>query len=272
MLKTSLVLLCGVLLSCAATRSLTRAPAKDAETAYKNALEDLEGGLYPEALQGFADVKTKYPYSKYSALADLRGADTHYERGKFLEAIDAYRQFMKLHPNHEESSYAMYKIGEAYFEQIPEDWFFLPPSAEKDQDSTRRAIAAFRDAIERFPNGEHAQKCRDRLNDGRRKLADHEMYVANFYWKREKWQAAAGRAEGLVRDYSGLGLDAEALWVATRARHKLGQDDLARQNAMRLVNEHPATQEASDAKTLMNELKTEPNTAQPTAQAKEQEG
>ena len=38
----------------------------------------------------------------------------------------------------------MYRIGESYFEQIPSDWWFLPPSAEKDQASTRLAISAYR--------------------------------------------------------------------------------------------------------------------------------
>ena len=109
---------------------------------------------------------------------------------------------------------------------------------------------AMEDALERYPKSTYAEKCRDRLNEGRRKLADHEMYVAKFYWKRDKYLAAAGRAEALVRDYSGLGLDAEALLLAARARQRLGQDDLAREIAARIVRDHKAAAEADDAAQL----------------------
>src|SRR5688572_25591796 len=97
---------------CACGGSNANRPEGDTpEAMYERAMEDLEDGLYPEALAGFAEVKTKHPYSRFAALADLRTADTHFERKKFLEAIDAYRQFLKLHPSHPDSAYAYFKIA-----------------------------------------------------------------------------------------------------------------------------------------------------------------
>jgi outer membrane protein assembly factor BamD len=229
-------------------------PNAGAEELYRQAMEDLADGLYPEALAGFTDVKTKFPYSSYAPLADLRTADTHYERGKFIEAIDAYRQFLKLHPGHAEAPYAMFRVGESYFEQLPGEWWFLPPPAEKDQANTRLAIAAYRDMIERFPKSEHATTAGDKLEQCRRKLADHEMYVAQFYAKREKWLATAGRAEGLLRDYPGLGLDAEALWLAAHSRFELGELDRAKAHAQRLMTQYPDSSQAGLAGSLLEEL------------------
>ena len=239
---------------CAAASALGRGAAKTPEEAYQRAVDDLADGLYPEAISGFADVKTKFPYSKLAALADLRTADTYYEQGKFLEAIDAYRQFMKLHPNHAEAPYAMWRIAESYREQIPEDWWFLPPASEKDQGNTRLAISAYRDMIDRYPTSEHAQKSRDKLAECRKKLAEHELYVAHFYWKRGKYPASAARAEGLVREYGGLGLDPEALLLAARARKLAGQLAEARADAEKLVTQFPQASEAAGAKDLLAEL------------------
>lgn len=254
---SSLVFIAALAASCASTEP-TAAPAiadpnAGAEQLYEQAMEDLEDGLFPEALAGFSEVKTKYPYSSHAALADLRTADTHFERGKFIEAIDAYRQFLKLHPGHAEAAYAMFRVGESYFEQIPGEWWFLPPPAEKDQANTRLAIAAYRDMIERFPKSPHAKEARDKLDQGRRKLADHEMYVARFYHKRDKPLAVAGRAEGLLEDYPGLGLDAEALWLAAGARQDLGELDRAKAHAKRLLERFPDSPYARDAQAIVDQ-------------------
>lgn len=241
-----------LLASCAGT--LSHGKGKTAEELYKNAMEDLHDSLYPEALQGFSEIKAKFPYSKYAALADLRSADTHYERGKYVEAIDAYRQFMKLHPTHEEVPYAMFRIGEAYAKQAPEDWFFMPPAAEKDQANTRLAISAYQDVIDRYPKAEYAEKARQRLAECKRVLAEHELYVAKFYWHREKWRAAANRAEGVVRDYGGSKLDPEALLLAARAFGRAGDANEARADAQKLLEKFPTSSEAADAKKLLAEL------------------
>src|SRR6478672_10002551 len=92
------------LASCA--HGLGRAKPQNAEALYAQGVEDMEVGLYPEALKELGEVKTKYPYSRFAALADLRIADTHFRRGKYLESIDAYRNFLKFHPSHDDAAYA----------------------------------------------------------------------------------------------------------------------------------------------------------------------
>jgi outer membrane protein assembly factor BamD len=300
-------------MACATT--LLRGAPTNAEETYAVAMQDMDDGLYPEAISGFTDLKTKYPYSKLAALADLRIADTHFARGKFVEAIDAYRAFLKFHPNHAEAAYAMFRIAEANFEQIPEDWWFLPPSAEKDQASTRLAISAYRDLLSRYPNlaqndkgrarleqcktlVEQAQKaaspppatpaleaCRvelmqqelvaqgaARMDECRRKLADHELYVARFYFKRERYQAAAARADGLLRDYPGLGLDAEALWLSARAYLALNDAVAARSALERLTRDFAGTSQAEDAAALLPALPALPAPAPSSAAPTPPEG
>jgi len=244
----------GFLLTVGCATSLVRGTPKTVEDQYRQAMEDLTAGLYPEAAQGFTDLKTKYPYSKLAALADLRIADTNFERGKFIEAVDGYRAFLKLHPNHDEAPYAMFKIGEAYFEQIPGDWWFLPPSAEKDQGNTRLAISAYRDFVTRYPTSKYTTDGKRRLDESRRKLADHEMYVARFYMKHDQFAAAAVRAEGLVRDYPNLGLDPAALWIAARGHFLANEPALARAAAEELTRNFPNTDEAADASRLLKQL------------------
>ncbi len=238
---------------CAST--LLRGAPNNVEEMYNNAVQDLKDGYYPEAITGFTDVKTKHPYTKYAALADLRIADTHFERGKFLEAIDAYRSFLKMHPNHVDLAYAMLRIGEAFYEQIPSDWWLLPPSYEKDQGNTRAAIAAYRDLLARYSTSKEAETARGRLDDCRRRLADHELYVARFYFKRERYKAAAERAEGLVREYPSLGFDEDALWLTAQARFELGEKEPARAALTRLTKDFPNGSHSAAARQMLEDLK-----------------
>src|SRR5690349_560066 len=103
------------------------------EDYYKEGMEDLKKELWPEAAAAFTTLKQKFPYSKYAALAELRLADVKFGSDKFLEAIDAYKLFVQYHPNHEEVPYALYREALSHYKELPEDWFFMPPSYEKDQ-------------------------------------------------------------------------------------------------------------------------------------------
>ena len=223
----------------------------EVEKLYQAGMSDLADGLYPEAIKIFGDIKTKFPYSEFAALADLRTADANFKREKHLEAIDAYRMFLKYHPHHPEAAYASFQIAESYWEQIPSDWWFLPPSAEKDQQSTDLAISAYNDVVALYPKSEFAQKSTARITEARRKLANHEIYVARFYFKRENYRAAVNRAEGLLHDYASVGLDPPALLILAKSKLKLRDVEGAREALTRLAGEFPTTDEAGQARKLL---------------------
>lgn len=259
--RLALVLVALSALQCASARILIRPTPTTAQELYDQSMEDLEDGLYPEALKGFSELKSKYPYTKFAALADLRTADTHLRRGKHIEAVDAYRNFLKFHPNHEEAPYAMLQIGEAYFSQIPEDWFFMPPSAEKEQANVKLALTGFQDMVARYPQSKAAETARERIKDCQRKLAEHELYVADFYFSREVFRAAAGRAETILNTYSNLGYDEQALWIAGWSRYQTGELEKAVEHLQRLRAEFPKSGKASAAGDILAEIQPKIPTA-----------
>lgn len=240
-----------VALACATTQ---RREIKTVDDLYAQSVDYMKEELYTEALDGFEQIKARFAYSKYAPLSDLRIADIHFERESYIEAIDGYRNFLKYHPTHAEAPYAMYRVGLAYKKQIPQDTWFLPPSAEKDQATTKLAISAYRDMLARYPTSEYAEKGKEELDDARKRLADHEMYVARFYFKREKWIASAVRAEGVLSDYPGLGLDAEALWIAGSSRFYTKDFPAARAHLTRLSDEFKSSSEAAKAESVIAEM------------------
>ncbi|MBH24434.1 MAG: outer membrane protein assembly factor BamD [Myxococcales bacterium] len=191
--------------------------AGQAKYAYEEAMDRFESSDYLEALKRFNFVRTKFFYSKYAALASLRIGDVYFDQDKMPEAIEAYRRFVQSHPTHPDVPYARYRSGLAYYEQLPGDWFFMPPAYEKDLASTEEAEKELQRFLELHPNSQYAEDAAEKLKTVRQRLADHEFYVATFYIKREEPRAAARRLNELVNRFPGLGFDQEALFLLGKA-------------------------------------------------------
>ena len=177
---------------------------------YLQGEEALNDSEYLEAVKHFTYVKNKFAYSKYAALSELRLADTYFEQDKYIEAIDGYRTFVRVRPNHRKVPYALWRIGVCNFEQIPSDFFLFPPAHEKDQASTKDALRAFQRYVDRFPDHEHVPEAKDRILECRRSLVDYELYVARFYLRQERPDSARGR---LVEVHTRFG-DVADRWAA----------------------------------------------------------
>jgi outer membrane protein assembly factor BamD len=266
-----------VLLGCLAGSVVTTSAActafetnlQDTEVSYQETAKQnfdageksLEEHRNNEAIKFFEHVKAKYPYSKYAVLAELKIADAHFAREKWLEAADAYRIFVRFHPRHEQVAYASFRGAVAYYREIDEDIPLLPKSREKDQSATRDAIRAFDDYLQRFPNDEHAVEAKEMRLKARTKLADSDLYAAEFYAQREKWKGAIGRYNRIATEFSDTELAPAALLTAgDMAREKLADTGTARGLYERLLKEHPQAREAILAKRHLDAL---PSTSPP---------
>ena len=223
------------------------------EKTYATAEEAFADGDYLEALSGYNTVRSRFPYSQYAALAGLRLGDVYYEQEKYPSAIEQYRNFLKLHPNHERADYANYRIAMSFYGDMPGDYFFMPPSYEKDLSKTKDAEREFRLFLNRYEDSEYAIDARRKLAEIRRRMADHELYVAGFYLDRDRPRAAAMRLTYLLENYSGLGLDASALFLLARSYLELGDAEKARRALQDLIDYHPQSPLASRAQEYLSE-------------------
>src|SRR4029079_10420815 len=124
--------------------------------------------------------------------------DAQFARGNYTEAIDSYKTFARLHPTHEkvEDGYVAFKIGEAYYKDMPDDVWILPPSYEKDQSAVVDAQRELNDFLKKFPDSSYAAQARKFRQEVLKRLVDHEVYVARFYLRGDHPKAAAMRLRG----------------------------------------------------------------------------
>lgn len=192
---------------------------------YDRGMKAIEDEEWLDAVKYFAFVKARFPYSKYSVLADLRISDAAFGAGAYLEAIDGFQQFIKFHPTHEmvENGYAAFRIGESYYKMLPDDWFLLPPAYEKDQSAAIDALRELASFMRKYPASPFRERADKMRRDCAARLAAHEWYVAEFYWKRDRPMATVLRLRTLLRRYPDVGYDEEALWLLGRAYVKVGR-------------------------------------------------
>ncbi len=221
-----------------------------AEMNYKAGIKELENKNWMSAIQYFTHVKNNFGFSKWATLSELGLADANLGREKFTEAIDGYKSFIKAHPSHEHviDGYASFKIGESYYKQIPSDWFLAPPSYEKDQGPVLDALRELQAFADDQPNSPYAPKARNLIGDCIRRLADHELYVAQFYLDRDKPYAAIGRLEGVLRDYPGAKREPETLLLLGKTYLKMEKPREAREVFAKLKDDHPDDYRAAKAK------------------------
>ena len=227
-----------------------------AQKNYEKGMKELERQDWIAASKYFGFIKSRFPYSKYAVLAELRLADAQFGAEQYIEAIDSYRLFIKFHPTHDlvANGYVSFRIGEGYYRQLSGDFWMFPPSSEKDQSSTEDAANELKTFVDKYPDSPYRDKAKGILKEVGKRLADHEWYVARYYWDKGKPMGTVIRLRRLLERYRGVGYDEEALWLLGRAYVAVSMPDRARGVWSELVDKFPRSSHAGDAKSALGSL------------------
>jgi len=227
------------------------APASEAELLLQRGTVAMKEKNYEEARAYLDQVIARYPFLEAARSAELRVADISYDKEEYPEARDKYQQFVKLHPTHPEVDYASFRAAMTNYQEIPRDFFLLPPSYEKDQMPVKNALRALEDFTRHHEKSRYLAEAQKTHAEVRRRLCQHELYVARFYASRGKWQAVVGRLNTLLERYPGAGYDQQALFGIHDAYLKLRDEGRARDTLKRILTTLPGTPAAERAKKLL---------------------
>lgn len=212
------------LIACATTGGI-KSESESAKEEFEEGLKSLKGGYYQEAIDKFNQVKAKYPFSKYAVEAELKIGDTYFEDEKYTDAADAYMEFIKLHPTNSMVDYAAFRVALSYYKDAPNDWFFLPPSYEKDQSANLKAQQAFIEFLTKYKGSKYENEAKEYLEKVNLKLINHDLYIAKFYFDRNKFEATEKRIKGIIERFGILeGMD-EALYLLCQSLYLQNKED-----------------------------------------------
>lgn len=189
------------------------APVKSTpEAIYSRGTVEFQNGNYKKARVFYVRLKEEHPLHELAILAELGIADSFYSDKDYADADGAYRDFTTLYPTNENVPYALYQIGMCHYLQTG--------AIDRDQTEAVRARRDFEKLVARFPQSKFSTLAEKMIRECKAKLAEHEFYVGNFYFKQNQYAAALKRFENISRDYAGVGLDlkVESYIAETKAR------------------------------------------------------
>jgi outer membrane protein assembly factor BamD len=149
---------------------------------------------YERVIQEVDEYKSRYPYSQYAKEAEMLQADAYFNSRKFTEAIVAYEEFLRRNPSDEKVPFAHFRVASSYDKQAPEE-------EDREQYFTQKALDKYALFIENYKNSGHWNEAKERFAILKRRLADHHHFVASFYFRKEKFEAALGRYLFLEKNY-----------------------------------------------------------------------
>lgn len=225
---------------------------EDPDALYSDAEESFKDERYLAAMEKYRDIKNRFPYSSRAVDAELRIADTYFAQESYLEAESAYEIFKELHPTHSKSDYVQYRIALSYFNQIPSN-------SARDLSAAYKAIESFNTLVEKYPGSEYVAKSKENIIEARKKLAEHENYVADFYYQRGHYLSASYRYSALLSDYPGLGYEEEALYRLARCYYHIRMYVNAQDTIRRFVTQFPSSSKRGELESLMQETQKKPN-------------
>jgi outer membrane protein assembly factor BamD len=195
-------------------------------------------------------LKASFPDSPpYTIWAELKIGDCHFLKKEYVEAIAAYEEFKKIHPSYEEIPYVQYQIGLSHYNQML--------TLDRDQTPTKKALSSFEYLIANYPPSLFTDKAKEKVGVCKKRLADHEFYIGNFYYKQKRFQAAASRFEGLLQTYPKNPGEDETLYLLGKSYLELDQWKKAEAALMKIVTEYPKSTHYKTARGILDKGMTE---------------
>ena len=138
----------------------------------------------------------------------------------FNDAIFELERFLDKYKNHPNTDYAYYLLGICHYNQIIDE--------KKDLGEILKAKTYFTMLINEFPNTDYAEDAQFKLELIEEVLASKELYLANYYFDREKWIPAMNRYKKIVNQYDTTIFVEEALYRLVELNYKIGLLDEAK--------------------------------------------
>jgi outer membrane protein assembly factor BamD len=87
----------------------------------------------------------------------------------------------------------------------------------------------FERLVKKFPRSEYADNARRKIRECYINLAEYELYVGHYYFKRKKYRAAMDRYRYIVENYPDFGQYHEALEYLTKCKERLPAEEARQQ-------------------------------------------
>lgn len=232
---------------------------------YDKAVGDIERGRFEVARLTLQTLINTYDTSEFLAKAKLAIADSWFREGGgngLAQAEAEYKDFILFYPTMEEAAESQEKVCMIHYKQMEK--------ADRDNMHALRAEDECRQLLIQFPNSKFAPRASQFVRNIQEALAEGEMRVSDFYYKKQSWASSSNRLQALTDQYPLFSRADEALYKMGDAYTKMGPrfKDRSGKAYAKLVRDYPLSAYADDAKKRLQEMEMAVPEADPKAVAR----
>ena len=208
---------------------------------YERIQTSLNASNWTVAISNLQLLESQFPFGKYAEQGQLELIYAQYKSGDYESSIASADRFIRLHPQHPNVDYAFYVKGLSEISQTGGffDSFLPTDSSMRDIGEARGAFTTLTELLSRFPESPYATDARKRLVSLRNRLARAEIHVANYYFTRGAYLAAANRGRFAVENFQQSPAVPDGLAVMAQAYYLLEMKELADNSVEVLVANYP---------------------------------
>lgn len=201
---------------------------------YADGERALGRGRYDGARDSFGKLIERHPDSSLVPHARFLLGETYYRDKEYDRAVREFEAFMAYYPGHAIADLVQYRLARSHFDNMP--------TLERDQAVTAKALAEFRKVIKQYPESRYAPDAIAKIEVCRLRLAQKEMWVADYYVRQGNLQAALQRYDVILKEYGRTATAPQALYQKAEALTRLGRKDEAESALRQLADEFPASE------------------------------
>ena len=195
---------------------------------YDQAQTRLKNGSFSTAIMSLEALESRFPFGRYAEQAQAELIYAYYMNSQFEASQSAAERFINLHPRHSHTGYAFYMKGLAAFTDDSGLFsrYFQSDLAKREVVMAQTSFDELSDFISRYPDSKYVPHAKQRMIYLRNLLAEHEIYVADFYMKRGAYLAAIGRAKYVIEHLPNTPQTPYALSILVEAYKILEYEEL----------------------------------------------
>lgn len=228
-----------ILAGCGALGGDPKGNPNDPDRLYREARDDLNNGSYERAAKSLEKVEALATGTLLGQQAQLDQAYAQWRQGERTAALTVIDRFLRLNPSSPAYDYGLYLKGLINFNDNLGLFGSISGQrlAERDQKASRESYQTFRQLVEQFPESRYASDARLRMDYIVNMLAEHEVQVARYYFRRGAYLAAANRVRQALTEYDQVPVAEDALVLLVQSYDRLGLTAL-RDDAERVLKKN----------------------------------
>ncbi|MEL4454467.1 outer membrane protein assembly factor BamD [Lutimonas vermicola] len=225
MKKLALIMLMSFLMGSCGEYQKVLNKGKNTEK-YQMAVAMYEKKEYKKAITLFEKIMGPYANKPQMERIQYMISDCYFQTENYTMASYYFSKFITNYPESTKAQEAAYLSARSYY--------LASPVYSRDQEDTYKALTAYQDFIDKYPNSEMIEEANKDYAALNRKLQFKDFEVARLYYHTENYKAAIQAFETFNEDHLGSEFKEETYYYSFKSAYALGMNSVITKKEERL--------------------------------------